>query len=83
MCIVPVKKVDILILASDGLSDNQWDEEVLDEVVRFRRGFLVDSNSQAVDSSKTEGDALNTTTEEVEAKTTLSLKRRRRDREAE
>lgn len=40
-CIVPVKKDDILILASDGLSDNLWDEEVLDEVVRFRRGFLV------------------------------------------
>ena len=31
---------DILILASDGLSDNLWDEEVLDEVARFRRTFL-------------------------------------------
>lgn len=31
---------DILVLASDGLSDNLWDEEVLDEVVRFRRTFL-------------------------------------------
>ena len=66
-----MKKDDILILASDGLSDNLWDEEVLDEVVRFRRGFLVDANSQAVDGSKTEGDTLNTTTEEVEAKATL------------
>ncbi|KIJ92334.1 hypothetical protein K443DRAFT_13682 [Laccaria amethystina LaAM-08-1] len=61
-CIVPVKKDDILILASDGLSDNLWDEEVLDEVVRFRRGFLVDS--QEVDGLKTEEEvALNTTTE--------------------
>ena len=39
-CIVPVKKDDILILASDGLSDNLWDEEVLDYVVRFRRGVF-------------------------------------------
>ena len=70
-----MEKVDNLILASDGLSDNLWNE-----VVRFRRELLV--NSQEVDGLKTEG-ALNTTTEEVEAKTTLSLKRRRRDREAE
>ena len=70
-----MEKVDNLILASDGLSDNLWNE-----VVRFRRELLV--NSQEVDGLKTE-DALNTTTEEVEAKTTLSLKRRRRDREAE
>jgi len=31
---IPVKADDILILASDGLSDNLWDEDVLDEVVR-------------------------------------------------
>ncbi|EMD35826.1 hypothetical protein CERSUDRAFT_156565 [Gelatoporia subvermispora B] len=37
---VPVQADDILILASDGLSDNLWDEDVLDEVVRFRRPFL-------------------------------------------
>ncbi|KAI0259478.1 phosphatase 2C-like domain-containing protein [Gloeopeniophorella convolvens] len=37
---LPVRADDILILASDGLSDNLWDEEVLDEVVRFRRTFL-------------------------------------------
>ncbi|KZT01666.1 uncharacterized protein LAESUDRAFT_763533 [Laetiporus sulphureus 93-53] len=36
---VPVQADDILILASDGLSDNLWDEDVLDEVVRFRRPF--------------------------------------------
>ncbi|KAF8063541.1 hypothetical protein FPV67DRAFT_251601 [Lyophyllum atratum] len=34
---LPVCPDDILILASDGLSDNLWDEDVLDEVVRFRR----------------------------------------------
>ena len=34
---------DILVLASDGLSDNLWDEEVLDEVVRFRHTFLASS----------------------------------------
>jgi len=37
---LPVHADDILVLASDGLSDNLWDEEVLDEVVRFRRTFL-------------------------------------------
>jgi len=37
---VPVVADDILILASDGLSDNLWDEDVLDEVVRFRRPYL-------------------------------------------
>ena len=37
---LPVRADDILVLASDGLSDNLWDEEVLDEVVRFRRTFL-------------------------------------------
>ncbi|KAF7790118.1 hypothetical protein EIP86_001070 [Pleurotus ostreatoroseus] len=37
---VPVTADDILILASDGLSDNLWDEDILDEVVRFRRSFL-------------------------------------------
>jgi len=72
-CIVPVKKDDIFILiASDGLSANLWDE-VLDEVVRFRRGLLVDSpeGTQEADGLKTKTEAeehsLNTTTE-VEAK---------------
>ncbi|OSD00318.1 hypothetical protein PYCCODRAFT_1446300 [Trametes coccinea BRFM310] len=37
---VPVEADDILILASDGLSDNLWDAEILDEVVRFRRSFM-------------------------------------------
>ncbi|KAK7031652.1 protein phosphatase [Favolaschia claudopus] len=33
---LPVKAGDIVILASDGLSDNLWDEEVLEEVRRVR-----------------------------------------------
>ncbi|KAF4622016.1 hypothetical protein D9613_009171 [Agrocybe pediades] len=34
---LPVHADDILILASDGLSDNLWDEDVLDEVLKFRQ----------------------------------------------
>jgi hypothetical protein len=37
---LPVQADDILILASDGLSDNLWDEEVLEEVVRVREVLL-------------------------------------------
>ncbi|GJE94022.1 hypothetical protein PsYK624_101900 [Phanerochaete sordida] len=37
---VPVEADDILVLASDGLSDNLWDEDILDEVVRFRHSFM-------------------------------------------
>ena len=37
---IPVQQDDILILASDGLSDNLWDKDILDEVVRFRRSFM-------------------------------------------
>ncbi|KAG6840100.1 hypothetical protein C0991_008976 [Blastosporella zonata] len=44
---VPVRADDILILASDGLSDNLWDEDVLDEVVRCRRSFLGGSTSSS------------------------------------
>ncbi|KAH9846021.1 phosphatase 2C-like domain-containing protein [Lenzites betulinus] len=40
---VPVEEDDILILASDGLSDNLWDADILDEVVRFRRSFMTAS----------------------------------------
>jgi hypothetical protein len=40
---LPVRADDILVLASDGLSDNLWDEDVLDEVVRFRHSFLASS----------------------------------------
>ncbi|KAI0084410.1 hypothetical protein BDY19DRAFT_971805 [Irpex rosettiformis] len=46
---IPVQQDDILILASDGLSDNLWDEDILDEVVRFKRSFIApspDSQSQ-------------------------------------
>ncbi|KAK7460602.1 hypothetical protein VKT23_009322 [Stygiomarasmius scandens] len=42
---LPVEADDILILASDGLSDNLWDEDILDEVVRFRRNYLKSSSS--------------------------------------
>ncbi|KAG9030052.1 hypothetical protein FS837_003377 [Tulasnella sp. UAMH 9824] len=34
---VPVKASDIVILASDGMGDNLWDEDVLDEINRFIR----------------------------------------------
>ncbi|KAI0819708.1 hypothetical protein BC628DRAFT_1401156 [Trametes gibbosa] len=44
---VPVEEDDILILASDGLSDNLWDADILDEVVRFRRSFMNTSSSSA------------------------------------
>lgn len=38
---VPVQADDILVLGSDGLTDNLWDEDILDEVLRFRRSFMV------------------------------------------
>ena len=47
MFTIPVQEDDILVLASDGLSDNLWDEEILDEVVRFRRSFMPSSSSSA------------------------------------
>ena len=37
---IPVVANDILILASDGLSDNLWDEEMLEEVVRVKEVLL-------------------------------------------
>ena len=40
---IPVQEDDILILTSDGLSDNLWDEDILDEVVRFRNSFMMHS----------------------------------------
>jgi len=45
-----VRADDILILASDGLSDNLWDEDVLDEIIKFRHagGFDIEK-SPAVD----------------------------------
>ena len=47
MFTIPVQEDDILVLASDGLSDNLWDEEILDEVVRFRRSFMPSSSLSA------------------------------------
>ncbi|KAH9939727.1 phosphatase 2C-like domain-containing protein [Epithele typhae] len=43
---VPVEEDDILILASDGLSDNLWDAEILDEVARFRRSFMTPAQEE-------------------------------------
>lgn len=37
---MPVQADDILVLASDGLTDNLWDEDILDEVLRFRQSFM-------------------------------------------
>jgi len=42
---IPVMADDVLILASDGLSDNLWDEEVLEEVVRVKDVLLKHSTS--------------------------------------
>ncbi|KAF7317044.1 Protein phosphatase [Mycena chlorophos] len=36
---LPVRAGDILILASDGLGDNLWDEDVLEEVGRVSKAF--------------------------------------------
>ena len=51
---LPVQADDILILASDGLSDNLWDEDVIDEVKRFRQGGWLNpadmQDTSAVDS---------------------------------
>lgn len=47
---IPVQEDDILILASDGLSDNLWDTDIIDEVVRFRRSFMAPlAESQSAD----------------------------------
>ncbi|KAK7027332.1 hypothetical protein VNI00_015295 [Paramarasmius palmivorus] len=49
--VVPVQEDDILIIASDGLSDNLWDEDVLEEVSRLRKGGWLGSSN---DSSKSD-----------------------------
>lgn len=49
---LPVRADDILILASDGLSDNLWDEDVLDEVSRFRKAFLAPSSKPTRETSE-------------------------------
>lgn len=40
---LPVQAGGIIILASDGLSDNLWDEDMLDEVARFKKMYEADS----------------------------------------
>lgn len=44
---LPVCADDVLILASDGLSDNLWDADVLAEVVRLRSTFLGSGSADA------------------------------------
>jgi len=49
MITLPVCTDDILVLGSDGLNDNLWDEDLLDRVIRFWHTFLasnVTSGSQ-------------------------------------
>jgi len=36
---IEVRPDDIVILASDGMTDNLWDEDVLDEVEKFRKAM--------------------------------------------
>lgn len=50
---IPVQEDDVLILASDGLSDNLWDEDILYEVVRFRRSFMTPSRVSPSSASST------------------------------
>lgn len=53
---LPIQEDDILILASDGLSDNLWDEEVLDEVIRFKRSFLTSASTPVTNAVKEKKD---------------------------
>lgn len=57
---LPVRADDILILASDGLSDNLWDEDVLDEVIKFRRSFLGGGSQDPQETNRTATDARST-----------------------
>ena len=50
---IPIQQDDILILASDGLSDNLWDEEVLDEVIRMKKSFLPPTPEEGDEAEKT------------------------------
>lgn len=54
---LPVRADDILILASDGLSDNLWDEDVLDEVVKFRHSFLESAKPQSAEAASIKNDS--------------------------
>ncbi|KDR72775.1 hypothetical protein GALMADRAFT_142508 [Galerina marginata CBS 339.88] len=49
---LPVRADDILILASDGLSDNLWDEDVLDEVLKFRQNASWGLSAQSLPPEK-------------------------------
>ncbi|EIN04133.1 hypothetical protein PUNSTDRAFT_55722 [Punctularia strigosozonata HHB-11173 SS5] len=43
---VRVRRDDVLVLASDGLSDNLWDWEVMEEVRRVRAAFMPESGGE-------------------------------------
>ncbi|KAJ6457405.1 hypothetical protein C8R47DRAFT_1180924 [Mycena vitilis] len=48
---LPVQAGDIVILASDGLSDNLWDEDVLEEVERVGRAWGASASASAYPST--------------------------------
>ncbi|KAF7331718.1 Protein phosphatase [Mycena kentingensis (nom. inval.)] len=48
---LPVRTGDILILASDGLGDNLWDEDVLEEVGRVTKALAVSTLATGVNVS--------------------------------
>ncbi|KAJ7173497.1 hypothetical protein C8R46DRAFT_1082999 [Mycena filopes] len=51
---LPVRAGDVVILASDGLSDNLWDEDVLEEVGRVGRAW--DASAAAFEVPEEDGD---------------------------
>ncbi|KAF8228709.1 hypothetical protein L208DRAFT_1403405 [Tricholoma matsutake] len=69
---LPVHPNDILILASDGLSDNLWDEDVLDEVIRFRRTWAP-SKPESIPSPDPEQAAAASLTMETSTSSTLPM----------
>ncbi len=60
---LPILADDILILASDGLSDNLWDEDVLDEVLKFKRreGWGLGPSSSSSPSTSTSSPSFKST----------------------
>lgn len=50
-----VQENDIVVLASDGMGDNLWDEDVLDEVARFTKGGAGVGGDEAVRRKQAQG----------------------------
>ncbi|KAJ8521594.1 hypothetical protein ONZ45_g1776 [Pleurotus djamor] len=77
---LPVQEDDILILASDGMADNLWDAEVLDEVVKFKHAYLAPSppstSSAASDSGYESDEHPSSTSSSSSAKPRDRMKRR-------